>query len=107
MTPLIFVTAGVILVFTPLSVLGSIFLWQLYRQELLRLPEESAKQFALTLAVLSISRTIAALLLVIPTVLFLIGISVPWSGQLILVSLDILLITNVVVAGYLWWLRRA
>ena len=99
MSPLIFVTAAVILVFTPLSVLASIFLFQLYR-------EDTTNRFAVTLAVMAISRTIAALLLVVPTVLFLFGVLVPWSGQLILVSLDILLITNVVVAGYLWWLRR-
>jgi len=100
MSPLIAVTAGVILVFTPLSVLGSIFLFGLYR-------EDKTNHFAATLAVMAISRTIAALLLVVPTVLFLAGVAVPWSGQLILVSLDILLITNVVVAGYLYWLRRA
>ena len=100
MSPLIFVTAVVILVFTPLSVLASVFLYGLYR-------EDTTNHFAATLAVMAVSRTVAALLLVIPTVLFLLGIPVPWSGQLILVSLDILLITNVVVAGYLWWLRRA
>jgi len=100
MTPLVFVTAVVILVFTPLSVLASAFLYGLYR-------EDTTNHFAATLAAMAVSRTIAALLLVIPTVLFLVGIPVPWSGQLILVSLDILLITNVVVAGYLWWLRRS
>lgn len=98
MSPLIFVTIGVILVFTPLSVLASIFLYRLYRQDV-------TNRFAATLVVMAWSRTIAALLLAIPTVLFLAGIAVPWSGQLILVSLDILLITNVFVAGYLWWLR--
>ena len=98
MSPLIFVTAVVILVFTPLSVLASIFLYRLYRQD--------PTHLAATLAVMAVTRTIAALLLVIPTVLFLLGIPVPWSGQLILVSLDILLITNVVVAGYLWRIRR-
>ena len=99
MSPLVAFTVAVILTFTPLSVLGSVFLFQLYR-------EDRTNQFAATLAVMAISRTVAALLLVIPTVLFLLGIPVPWSGQLILVSLDILLITNVVVAGYLYWLRR-
>ena len=99
MTPLVLVTAGVILVFTPLSVLAAVFLYQLYR-------EDTTNRFAATLAVMAVTRTIAAALLVVPTVLYLLGIPVPWSGQLILVSLDILLITNVVVAGYLWWLRR-
>jgi len=99
MTPLILVTIGVILVFTPLSVVGSWFLLSLYREE--RTP------LNLVLAVMSVTRTVAAVLVVIPTVFFLAGTTVPWSGQLILVSLDILLITNVVVAGYLYWLRRA
>lgn len=99
MSPLILVTAWVILVFTPLSVLASLFLFRLYR-------EDRTNRFAATLALMAVSRTVAALLLVIPTVLFLFGVLVPWSGQLILVSLDILLITNVVVAGYLYWLRR-
>ena len=99
MTPLIFVTAVVILVFTPLSVLASIFLVQLYR-------EDTTSHLARMLMVMALTRTLAALLLVIPTVLFLLGIPVPWSGQLVLVSLDILLITNVGVAGYLYWLRR-
>ena len=100
MTPLVFVTAVVILVFTPLSVLASVFLFRLYRTD-------TTNHFAATLALMAISRTVAALLLVVPTVLFLLGVAVPWSGQLILVSLDILLITNVVVAGYLYWLRRS
>ena len=99
MTPLVFVTAAVILVFTPLSVLASIFLIQLYR-------EDTTSHLARMLMVMALTRTVAALLLVVPTVLFLVGIPVPWSGQLILVSLDILLITNVVVAAYLWRLRR-
>lgn len=99
MSPLILLTAGVILVFTPLSVLATVFLYRLYR-------EDTTNRLAMTLAAMAMTRTLAALLLVVPTVLFLFGISVPWSGQLILVSLDILLITNVVVAAYLWWLRR-
>ena len=100
MSPLVLLTAGVILVFTPLSVAASVFLYGLYR-------EDTTNRFAATLAVMAITRTVAALLLVVPTVLFLFGVLVPWSGQLILVSLDVLLITNVVVAGYLWWLRRS
>jgi len=100
MSPLIAVTAVVILTLTPASVLASVFLFNLYR-------EDTTNHFAATLAVMAISRTVAALLLVVPTALFLAGVAVPWSGQLILVSLDILLITNVVVAGYLYWLRRA
>jgi len=99
MTPLIFVTAAVILVFTPLSVLASIFLTRLYL-------EDRTNHLAATLMVMAMTRTLAAVLLVIPTVLYLMGIAVPWSGQLILVSLDILLITNVTVAAYLWMLRR-
>ena len=98
MSPLILLTIGVILVFTPLSVAASVFLYRLYR-------EDSTNQFAAMLFVLSVSRTIAALLLVIPTLLFVVGIPTPWAGQLILVSLDILLVSNVVVAGYLRWLR--
>jgi len=100
MSPLVFVTAVVILVFTPLSVLGSIFLYRLSR-------EDVTNDFARLLVFMSVTRTIAALLLVVPTVLFLLGIPVPWSGQLILVSLDLLLVTNVGVAGYLWWPRRS
>ena len=99
MSPLVLVTVGVILIFTPLSVAASVFLYRLYR-------EDTTNRFAATLAAMAVSRTAAALLLVVPTVLFLLGIPVPWSGQLILVSLDILLITNVVVAGYLWRIRR-
>ena len=98
MSPLILLTIGVILVFTPLSIFASWFLYHLYR-------EDPSNQFAVTLVFLSISRTFAAVLLVIPTVLFVLGIPTPWAGQLILVSLDILLVTNVVVAGYLRWLR--
>jgi len=99
MSPLIFVTIGVILVFTPLSVLASVFLVRLYR-------EDTTNHLAATLAVMGVTRTVAALLLAIPTVLFVFGIATPWAGQLVLVSLDMLLVTNVVVAGYLFWLRR-
>ena len=99
MSPLIAVTAAVIVLFTPLSFLASVFLTRLSL-------EDRTNHFALTLAVMGWTRTGAAVLLVVPTVLFLAGVAVPWSGQLILVSLDILLVTNVVVAGYLYWLRR-
>jgi hypothetical protein len=99
MTPLIFVTVGVILVFTPLSIAGSAFLWRLYR-------EDPTNGLAMVVMVNQVTRTVAAILLAIPTVLFVLGISAPWSGQLVLVAIDILLITSVAVAGYLWWLRR-
>jgi hypothetical protein len=99
MTPLVFVTIGVILVFTPLSVLGSVFLWALYR-------EDPTNRLAFVIAWNMLSRTLAAVILAIPTLLFIAGIPTPWSGQLILVAIDILLPTSVVLAGYLWWLRR-
>jgi len=98
MSPLVALTVVIVLTFTPASILASWFLYRLYR-------EDSTNQFAAMLFVLSVSRTIAALLLVIPTLLFVFGIPTPWAGQLILVSLDILLVSNVVVAGYLRWLR--
>ena len=104
MSPLIFVTVGVILTFTPLSLLASWYLYGLYRDTRTSADDTTA-QFAAMLVVLAVSRTFAALLLVIPTLFFVAGIPTPWAGQLILVSLDILLITNVVVAGYLRWLR--
>ena len=133
MTPLVFVTIGVILVFGPLSLLLTWFLWRWYRE-----PEDQAAAIAeitqaiqgidveasrlyevglrfvgqgnrlmLMLALQMTTRDIAVVLLIVPTILFILGIAFPWSGQVILLAIDILLVSGVVVAGYLWWLRRA
>lgn len=99
MTPLVALTVGVILVFTPLSVLALAFMWQLHQED----PENG---ITLILAVQMATRTIAAVILTVPTVLFIMGIPVPWAGQVILVAIDLLLVSGVWAAFYLWRLRR-
>lgn len=115
MSPLIFVTVGVILVFTPLSVWATWFLWGLYREA--EIPEpvpeptttaEEAQPTGLKLAVFAMSAasTVAGVLLAIPTVVFIAGVRWELGGLLVLVAIDILLPASVGVAGYLRWLRR-
>ena len=99
MSPLILLTVGVILIATPLSIAATIFCWQLYR-------EDPSNRFALVIAAKVTATTVAGVLLAIPTVFFVAGRTPPFAGQLILVAIDILLPASVVVALYLWWLRR-
>jgi hypothetical protein len=99
MSPLILLTVGVILVFTPLSILATVFCWQLFR-------EDRTNGLALVIAAKVTATTLAGVLLAIPTVLFVFGKTSPWAGQLVLVAIDILLPSSIVVAAYLRWLRR-
>jgi len=99
MSPLILVTIAVILVATPLSILASIFCWQLYR-------EDRTNGLALVLAAVVTATTSAGVLLAIPTLFFVTGHTPPFAGQLVLVAIDILLPAPVVIAAYLRWLRR-
>jgi hypothetical protein len=99
MSPLILLTAGEILVFTPLSILASVFFWHLWR-------DDRTNVLARLLFVMMVTRTVAAVLLAIPTLFFVAGQTPPWSGAFVLLAIDILLPTGVGVAAYLYWLRR-
>jgi len=99
MTPLVLLTVVVILVATPLSIGASWFCWTLYRTD----PEN---RLALIIASVVTATTLAGVLLSIPTVFFLAGRTLPFSGQLIFVAIDILLPAPVVIAAYLRWLGR-
>ena len=99
MSPLVLLTAGVILVATPLSIGASAFCWSLYR-------EDRSNALALVVALMATMTTIAGVLLAIPTVYFLAGQPSPFSGQLILLAIDILLPANVLLAAYLRLLRH-
>lgn len=99
MSPLILVTAGVILVCTPLAFLATAFCWSLYR-------EDRTNGLALALAAMVTAVTVACVLLAIPTLFYVAGKPSPFSGLLILVSIDILLPASLLIAGYLRWLRR-
>jgi len=99
MSPLIVLTVGVILVFTPLSVLATRYVWGLYQSD-------RTNVLARVMVTEMIAQAVAALLLAVPTLFFVAGAQVPWSGLLVLVAIDILLPAGVVVAAYLWWLDR-
>lgn len=127
MSPLVLLTAGEILVFTPVLALAAWFCWRLYRQdraklatqriaeleqliaELKRLPPGATSGpngTALALAAMVSAAAIASVLLAIPTVFFIAGHTSPLAGSLILVAIDILLPSVVSVAAYLWWPER-
>lgn len=106
MTPLIVVTVVVILVATPLSVWLSAFFWQLWREEKLLPDGERTERLVMLMAVQQTTRTAAAVILAVPTVLFVAGIPFALSGQFVLVSLDLLLVSGVIVGLYLRWKRR-
>ena len=99
MTPLVLLTIVVIFVATPLSIGASAFCWQLYR-------EDQANRLSLVIAAVVTATTLAGVLLAIPSVFYVIGQPAPFSGQLVLVAIDILLPSPIVIAGYLRWLRR-
>ena len=98
MTPLILLTVGEILVAFPLSCAATLYFWRLYGQD--------RSGLKLVLAVKSTAFTVAGGILAVPTLFFIAGIPLPFSGQLVLVSLDILLPTGAILAAYLRWLDR-
>lgn len=99
MSPLLLFTIGVVLIATPLSIGASAFCWSLYR-------EDRTNGLTLVLASAVTATTLAGVLLAIPTAYLVIGQPNPFSGQIVLVAIDILLPAPVVVVGYLRWLRR-
>lgn len=99
MSPLVLVTAGVILLCTPLSVGAAAFCWSLYR-------EDKTQGLALALAAMVTATTLAGILLAIPTLLFITGHTSPQAGALVLLAIDILLPAAILPAAYLRWLRR-
>jgi len=99
MTPLVFLTIVIIAVFGPLSLWLGFFTWRLHKED----PESD---LALAVAWQMNTRNIGVVLIAVPTVFYLAGIAVPWSGQAVLLALDVLLVSGVIVAGYLRWLRR-
>lgn len=109
MNPLIVVTIAVILVATPLSIGGSHFLWQLYRED--RASGDAARvTLSLVLATVVTATTVAGILLGIPVALLVIGAPEEIrraSGDLVLVAIDILLPAPVLIAAYLRWLRAS
>jgi len=98
MSPAILLTVGDILLFTPVAFLACAYFWRRYRQE--------PSGLKLVLFGEALAATIAAVLLAIPTLLFVAGIQAPWSSLLVLLAIDILLPSSVAAAGYLWWLDR-
>lgn len=99
MTPLVAFTILVILIFGPLSLFLTRFLWLLHR-------DDPGNPLNLVMAWQMTTRDVAVGVITVPTILFLLGVPIPWAGQAILIAIDILLISGVIVAGYLWWVRH-
>lgn len=104
MTPLVAFTIVVIIVFAPLSIGASRFMYGLYREDVATSTDPQRIRLSLVLMLMVVAATVAGWLLAASVVLFLAG-STFLRRELVLVSIDILLPLGTIVAGYLRWRR--